>query len=249
MIQDKVVAKLTLWMATNSSRRVKWTRSTLLSPRPTRTSGSSDSLSTGGTSGFWASPDCPRLANRSPGRHFRTRAQSVLRQTEVFATTGEGTKSGSNANMTESNSTKTTAQEMVENYFNLTKIRCIQCTFITYLKDASHSCHPDAECSSTFNSFICSCKAGFAGDGMAGAGHSGCTEITLVDECATGEHNCHPDARCRDTQLSFVCSCKDGMIDTSPLGDGSSCTPTPPCCKSFTIGIENPTSSGTTLPK
>ena len=109
--------------------------------------------------------------------------------------------------------------------------------------DNTHTCHADATCGDTVTGFTCHCNNGFTGDGF------GCTEIILVDECSTGGNNCHADATCTDTELSFTCACNADMTDISADGDGTNCVAVPPCCTSFTIGIENPTALGETLSK
>jgi hypothetical protein len=57
--------------------------------------------------------------------------------------------------------------------------------------------------------FLCSCKPGFAGNGIT------CADI---DECALGTANCDANATCNNTQGSFTCSCKAGFT-----GDGVTC--------------------------
>lgn len=50
------------------------------------------------------------------------------------------------------------------------KLKQFLCTFYNSLEvnecnDSSHDCHPDAFCTDTDDSFNCTCKAGYTGDG------------------------------------------------------------------------------------
>ena len=114
-------------------------------------------------------------------------------------------------------------------------------------EDGTHTCHADATCTDTIQSFTCECNENFQGDGQTDG--TGCTEIVLVDECATNTHNCDADAACTDTQLAFTCTCNEGFIDVSENGDGTNCIAAPDCCLSFTVGIETPGDPGTSLSK
>ncbi|XP_078346731.1 ficolin-2-like isoform X1 [Oculina patagonica] len=71
-------------------------------------------------------------------------------------------------------------------------------------------CDVNADCQNTVGSYICSCKAGFTGDGKT------CTD---VDECSTSGSVCDVNAECQNTVGSYICSCKAGFT-----GDGKTCT-------------------------
>jgi len=61
-------------------------------------------------------------------------------------------------------------------------------------------CDVNAVCQNTFGSYICSCKAGFTGDGK------NCTDI---DECESNP--CHNSGTCTDRVNGFICSCRVGF--------------------------------------
>ena len=71
------------------------------------------------------------------------------------------------------------------------------------------NCHEFAHCDNTVGNFICTCYAGYSGDGVT------CSDI---NECATGADNCDEYALCINTVGSFICTCKDGFT-----GNGISC--------------------------
>uniref|UniRef100_A0A0G4I1I8 EGF-like domain-containing protein n=1 Tax=Chromera velia CCMP2878 TaxID=1169474 RepID=A0A0G4I1I8_9ALVE len=75
--------------------------------------------------------------------------------------------------------------------------------------DFSHNCHPNATCSDTTGSFLCSCNSGFNGTGV---------NCTASDGCSLRTHNCDPKATCTPTGGSFTCACNGGLE-----GDGVVC--------------------------
>ncbi|XP_068687094.1 fibrillin-1-like isoform X1 [Montipora foliosa] len=77
------------------------------------------------------------------------------------------------------------------------------------------TCDVNADCQNTDSSYICTCKAGYTGDGKT------CTEI---DECLTGKHNCSHVAMCNNTIGSYNCTCKEGYV-----GDGRNCSDIDEC--------------------
>ncbi|XP_068734439.1 protein kinase C-binding protein NELL2-like [Montipora capricornis] len=77
------------------------------------------------------------------------------------------------------------------------------------------TCDVNADCHNTDSSYICTCMAGYTGDGKT------CTEI---DECLTGKHNCSHVAMCKNTIGSYNCTCKEGYV-----GDGRNCSDVDEC--------------------
>jgi len=73
-----------------------------------------------------------------------------------------------------------------------------------------HDCDGNATCADTDGSYVCTCKAGWQGDG---------TSCVNVNECADATDNCSDDATCTDTPGSFTCACNDGYT-----GDGVVCS-------------------------
>jgi len=72
-------------------------------------------------------------------------------------------------------------------------------------------CHSNANCTDTNGSFICTCMAGFEGNGF------NCTDIP---ECDRGlEDECDVNATCINTFGSYDCICNTGFS-----GSGFSCT-------------------------
>ncbi|XP_046846015.1 uncharacterized protein LOC124439807 isoform X2 [Xenia sp. Carnegie-2017] len=67
-------------------------------------------------------------------------------------------------------------------------------------------CHEQATCTNTIASFICTCRAGFTGDGSRN-----CTD---TNECSDPSA-CHPLATCINNIGSYNCTCQSGYI-----GDG-----------------------------
>ncbi len=70
-------------------------------------------------------------------------------------------------------------------------------------------CAPNATCEAVGGAAICTCKAGYAGDGAT------CADI---DECGTGTNTCDANATCANTQGGFTCTCNSGYS-----GNGTSC--------------------------
>src|SRR5712691_8759251 len=73
-------------------------------------------------------------------------------------------------------------------------------------------CAAEATCTDTSDGFICTCKAGYGGDGLT------CAD---VDECAASTSPCPAHAACTNLPASFSCACGAGFT-----GDGVSyCVP------------------------
>ncbi|KAK3577967.1 hypothetical protein CHS0354_020807 [Potamilus streckersoni] len=116
---------------------------------------------------------------------------------------------------------------------------------------SANPCNKNARCENTQGSFICTCNAGFIGNGatctytcntdadchqygkcfgglcrcaigFSGDGKDSCNDI---DECATDGNNCNINAVCINTEGSFSCVCKPGY-----QGDGKTCTLYPKNC-------------------
>ncbi|XP_028279854.1 mucin-like protein [Parambassis ranga] len=86
-------------------------------------------------------------------------------------------------------------------------------------------CHKDAECRSTKNSYTCTCKPGFTGNGF------NCTD---TDECA-GLMACqNAKYECKNKPGSFECLCRyHNTKDTEGCGD----SPNPPGFNLFNISL------------
>ncbi|XP_071804887.1 uncharacterized protein [Asterias amurensis] len=91
-----------------------------------------------------------------------------------------------------------------------------RCTDIDECIDQPSGCHVNADCTNTDGSFQCTCKTGYAGDGLA--------TCTAVNECADGSHGCHMNADCTNTDGSYLCLCRLGYA-----GDGFTCTDVNEC--------------------
>ena len=72
-----------------------------------------------------------------------------------------------------------------------------------------NDCNLNADCADTEDSYNCTCKIGYAGNGVT------CDNI---DECTTGEHTCDDNQVCADTVGSYTCTCKAGYV-----GNGITC--------------------------
>ncbi|XP_078382553.1 uncharacterized protein LOC144665226 isoform X4 [Oculina patagonica] len=79
-------------------------------------------------------------------------------------------------------------------------------------------CDANADCKNTPGSHVCSCKAGFTGDGKT------CTDI---DECSASNPVCDVNANCQNSDGSYSCSCKAGFT-----GDGKTCADIDECSAS-----------------
>ncbi|CAH3168558.1 unnamed protein product [Porites lobata] len=74
---------------------------------------------------------------------------------------------------------------------------------------SSPVCDINANCSNTRGSYICTCRAGYTGDGKT------CQDI---DECSASPPECDSNANCSNTRGSYICTCKEGYD-----GDGKTC--------------------------
>ena len=77
------------------------------------------------------------------------------------------------------------------------------------------NCDANATCTNTPGSFICTCNAGYSGDGVT------CADL---DECAMGTDNCDANATCTNTAGSFTCACNSGYT-----GSGVTCADLDEC--------------------
>ena len=82
------------------------------------------------------------------------------------------------------------------------------CEDINECQLKTYSCSKNAACFNTKGTYLCSCNAGFYGEGE---------ECFDIDEC-TGEHNCDVNAKCENSFGNFNCICNDGYE-----GDGKLC--------------------------
>ena len=88
-------------------------------------------------------------------------------------------------------------------------IYCIAlCPDINECLTARDDCSPDASCSNTYGSHVCTCNSGYTGNGTSCQGnHIICRGTVLlfsVRACATCRRACHA---CRDTLATVVCLC------------------------------------------
>ena len=84
------------------------------------------------------------------------------------------------------------------------------------------NCALNADCLNTEGSYVCTCKAGYHGNGTT------CIEL---NECNDAIHppNCHAHAHCVDKVNSYQCECLRGYT-----GSGEMCTDIDEC------GLEHP---------
>ncbi len=82
----------------------------------------------------------------------------------------------------------------------------------------ANPCSPAADCSPTATAPVtCTCKPGFAGNGIA------CAD---VDECVDLANACTADAVCTNSEGSYSCACKPGF-----QGDGKTCNDIDECAE------------------
>jgi hypothetical protein len=92
---------------------------------------------------------------------------------------------------------------------------------------AQKTCDPNATCSLTSGSAVCTCNSGYVA--MAGTGNVACTR-----DVACQELGCSPNAACEvGTDQLRHCTCKNGYT-----GDGKTCTPVS-CPLAATLSIAN----------
>mgnify|MGYP002804427966 CR=1 FL=1 len=63
-------------------------------------------------------------------------------------------------------------------------------------------CHQHAQCSDRKDGYVCSCQAGFTGDGKQ------CLDI---NECKLGRQ-CVENSKCMNTLGSYLCICNEGFV-------------------------------------
>ncbi|KAK0416294.1 hypothetical protein QR680_012402 [Steinernema hermaphroditum] len=79
-----------------------------------------------------------------------------------------------------------------------------------------HECSPDALCTDTDESYICSCKFGFVDESPDPTRKPGRVCRQQVDECLANTHNCSVNAVCFNLPDGFLCRCKPEFVDFSP---------------------------------
>jgi len=80
---------------------------------------------------------------------------------------------------------------------------------------ANGGCDPNAACTGAPGEVVCTCAAGFAGDGKT------CSD---GDECAVDNGGCDANATCTNSPGGFSCVCNDGY-----RGDGLACSELADC--------------------
>lgn len=80
-----------------------------------------------------------------------------------------------------------------------------------------NTCHPDAICIDTAESYKCICKAGFDDlDEFRNPGRQ-CKKIQRNELCNIGMHDCDKNARCvQEGENNYKCICPGGYKDKSP---------------------------------
>ena len=92
---------------------------------------------------------------------------------------------------------------------------------------AQNNCHTDADCTNNLESFTCTCKYGFVGDGV------NCEALPVENECATGNNLCDRiGGVCTDTKFSYTCSCDTGFWDVNQDNPGHECNG---CCETVDL--------------
>jgi len=81
-----------------------------------------------------------------------------------------------------------------------------------------NDCDTNAACKTVANTFQCTCKNGYSGNGKT------CTENSIINECLSGSHDCHEHADCTDTSSGWNCQCKTGYTDMNKNNPGQLCT-------------------------
>ncbi len=84
---------------------------------------------------------------------------------------------------------------------------------------AAPPCSANATCINTAGAYVCSCRAGYVGDG----------QTCSANECANATHQCSPQARCVDTTEGYDCLCLPGYS-----GDGRACVNIDECAAGLT---------------
>ncbi|CAD5215432.1 unnamed protein product [Bursaphelenchus okinawaensis] len=97
-----------------------------------------------------------------------------------------------------------------------------------------NTCHPNAQCIDTADSYKCRCKAGFVDlDELRNPGRN-CERVHHNEVCSSGRHTCDKNARCfAQGDDDFTCSCPAGFKDKSPdpvRQPGRVCIPLIPEC-------------------
>ncbi|KHN76197.1 Transmembrane cell adhesion receptor mua-3 [Toxocara canis] len=101
-----------------------------------------------------------------------------------------------------------------------------------------NTCHKDALCIDTADSYKCICKSGYADlDELRNPGRR-CEKEEHNDRCSAGNNDCDRNARCipRGTN-DYVCACHAGFRDKSPnpAQPGRVCIPLIPECDNPTL--------------
>ncbi|KAK6054421.1 EGF-like domain protein [Cooperia oncophora] len=101
----------------------------------------------------------------------------------------------------------------------------------------THDCDPNARCTDTDESFICTCNSGFLDKSPDQTRKPGRVCTQLHNECEENRHNCSANADCIDLEDGFLCRCKESFVDVSPnmkVFAGLDCRPLVDECASKT---------------
>ena len=98
---------------------------------------------------------------------------------------------------------------------------------------AAAGCAENADCINVFGGFICQCRDGFNGDGLAGFG---CRD---ADECAVNNGGC--EQLCINQPGAFSCGCVDGQ---RLQRDGRTCSAEPTCADGLRNQMESDVDCG-----